>query len=48
MIATVFFLVYRLYTKKIVSNRIREARNAARCLKRDSEGYLLEGIDQPV
>ena len=46
MIATVFFLVYRLYTKKIVSKRLREARKIARSLKRDSEGYPLEGIDE--
>ena len=46
MIATVFFLVSFINEEILSPGYLRIARDIAKSLKRDSEGYPLEGIDE--
>ena len=46
MIATVFMCVSFINEEILSPEFLKEARNIAKSLKRDSEGYPLEGIDE--
>ena len=45
MIATVFFLVSFIYEEILTPKWLKEARDIARNLSRDSEGQPFEGFD---